>query len=112
MSESFKPLTDNLIANEQPILAEATKTAGRQLSPVLAPIDKKIDIPLLQEQTRGWLAAALLVGLGITLVGIGVYIFSLQEEASIKRELITLVWTSEMTLVSSALGFYFGSKGN
>jgi len=88
-----------------------TKTTESSLNPPLL-TGQKIDIPVLQEKTRGRLAFGLLVGLGITLIGIGVYIFLCQEEAISKRELIILVWTSEVTLVSSALGFYFGSKGN
>jgi hypothetical protein len=69
------------------------------------------DIPFLQEQTRTWLAITLIVGLEITFGAIGVFIY-FTEDQGIKRELITLVLTSEVTLVSSALGFYFGSKGN
>jgi len=63
----------------------------------------------LQEQTRTWLAITLVVGLEVTFAAIGIFIYFAQDD-SIKRELITLVLTSEVTLVSSALGFYFGSK--
>jgi hypothetical protein len=68
------------------------------------------EIPLV-ERTRTWLAITLIVGLEVTFGAIGIFIY-LTEDQAIKRELITLVLTSEVTLVSSALGFYFGSKGN
>jgi hypothetical protein len=61
---------------------------------------------------RGRLALYLLIGLGGTLIGIGVYIFFSLDDAMTKRELITLIWTSEVTLVSGALGFYFGRGSN
>jgi hypothetical protein len=67
------------------------------------------DIPILKERTRTWLAITLVVGLEVTFAAIGVFIYFTQDD-SIKRELTTLVLTSEVTLVSSALGFYFGSQ--
>jgi hypothetical protein len=33
-----------------------------------------------------------------------------QERSNMHRELITIIWTSQVTLVGSALGFYFGSE--
>jgi hypothetical protein len=104
--------------NDLPSINTATETAETTVDlstikrQLLAPMSSKVDIPVLQEKTRGRLATWLLVLLATTLVGIGFYIFESQEEANIKRELITLVWTSLVTLVGSALGFYFGSKGN
>ncbi|WP_019499841.1 hypothetical protein [Pseudanabaena sp. PCC 6802] len=64
-----------------------------------------------QEKTRARLAMGLLLLLGGSLIGIAVYI-ALNKDDVTNRELITLVWTSLVTLASSALGFYFGSKGN
>jgi hypothetical protein len=69
------------------------------------------DIPASQERTRSWLALGLLALLTISLIGIAVYI-AINKDDVTNRELITLIWTSEVTLASSALGFYFGSKGN
>lgn len=64
-----------------------------------------------QEKTRARLATGLLFLLGGSLFGIAVYI-ALNKDDVTNRELITLIWTSLVTLASSALGFYFGSKGN
>jgi hypothetical protein len=69
------------------------------------------DIPASQEKTRARLAMGLLFLLGCSLLGIAAYI-ALNRDDVTNRELITLIWTSEVTLASSALGFYFGSKGN
>jgi hypothetical protein len=69
------------------------------------------NIPASQERTRSWLALGLLALLTISLIGIAVYV-ALNRDDVTNRELITLIWTSEVTLASSALGFYFGSKGN
>ncbi|NJM27580.1 MAG: hypothetical protein HC856_03865 [Pseudanabaena sp. RU_4_16] len=69
------------------------------------------DIPASQEKTRARLAMGLLFLLGGSLIGIAIYVAFNRDDAT-NRELITLIWTSEVTLASSALGFYFGSKGN
>ncbi len=70
------------------------------------------DIPASQEKTKTWLAlGGLLVLLGISLIGIAVYLAFNRDDAT-NRELITLVWTSEVMLASSTLGFYFGSKSH
>jgi hypothetical protein len=75
---------------------------------------KKDDIPIRQEKTRGRLAWGLMIGNGATLIVI--FCFSAFEiykgESAAAKELLTLAWTSQITLLSSALGFYFGSKGN
>jgi len=78
----------------------------------LALEDRKFKIIEKQEETRGRLALYLLIGLGVTLIGIGVYVFFSLDDVMTKRELITLIWTSEVTLVSGALGFYFGRGSN
>jgi len=72
----------------------------------------KFEILKKQEEVRGRLAIYLLIGLGVTLLGIGAYIFCSLDDPMTKRELITLIWTSEVTLVSGALGFYFGRGSN
>lgn len=72
----------------------------------------RFDIVESQERTRANLAKYLVYGLGLTLVAIGAFVTYAPsgEKADNDRELITLIWTSEVTLVSSALGFYFGSQ--
>lgn len=106
MSESLSsPTSDALVLD---VVTETTESS-QYLSRLS---EQKVDIPVLQDKTRVWLATSILIGLGVTLVGIFAYVFFSQEEAISKRELITLVWTSEVTLVSSVLGFYFGSKSN
>ena len=79
-------------------------TSGEELAPLVKPTT-------LEDLTRTWLAIGLVIGLGVTLVAIGVEIF-LTEDPNIKRELTILVWTSMITLVSGVLGYYFASKGN
>lgn len=72
----------------------------------------RFDIVESQEHTRANLAYGLLGLLFVTLAGSGVFVaFAPQgENTKNNRELLTLIWTSEVTLVGSALGFYFGSQ--
>jgi hypothetical protein len=82
-----------------------TQTSDEQPRPLV------FDLVASQERTRAWLAMGLLALLVLSVIGIAVYLaFNRDDDAN--RELITLVWTSEVTLASSALGFYFGSKSN
>lgn len=39
------------------------------------------------------------------------YVLRNEDEEKNSRELITLIWTSQVTLIGGALGFYFASKG-
>lgn len=39
------------------------------------------------------------------------YVQRNEDEGKNSRELITLIWTSQVTLIGGALGFYFASKG-
>jgi hypothetical protein len=84
---------------------QQNQTSVEQLAP------SAYDIPASQEKTRAKLAMGLLHLLGGSLIGIAVYI-ALNKDDVTNRELITLIWTSLVTLAGSALGFYFGSKGN
>ena len=74
---------------------------------------EKVDIPALREGTRAVLAKRLLWILSGTLVGVIAYIVwssYTDNEEDFHREIITVIWTSQVTLVSGALGFYFGSQ--
>lgn len=73
---------------------------------------RRFDIVEAQERTRAKLAYCLLGVLGVTLLGVGIFITVSPdgEKAEKDRELLTLIWTSEVALVGSALGFYFGSQ--
>ena len=82
--------------------------------------EKPISIEAKREQTRAWLAGGLLGLLALSLLGIAAYIFSDilvtgrndERQSDLHRELMTIVWTSQVTLVSGALGYYFGSERN
>lgn len=81
-------------------------------------------IPNLQEKTRAYLAKGLIWILGGSVLLISAYVVANvilavfnkdnkdNEAVKSSKDLIILIWTSEVTLVSGALGFYFGSKGN
>jgi hypothetical protein len=82
--------------------------------------EKPVGVEVQRERTRTRLAGGLLGLLAFSLLGIGAYVIvdvvfpqSLSEERKDShREIITIVWTSQVTLVSGALGFYFASERN
>jgi len=92
----------------------------------LAP-DPTYNIPQQQEQTRSQLATFLIkifagtLGLSLALV-ISLVVLSItidkdksenfDKTTALVKDLITLVVTSQIGLIGSALGFYFGSRNN
>ncbi|NES97941.1 MAG: hypothetical protein F6K32_22575 [Desertifilum sp. SIO1I2] len=102
--------------NERPLdLDELTGTQGRTPNlPSIKIESTPIDIATQREKTRTWLAVYLLGLLTVSLIGIGIYITVDRGretgESERHREILTIVWTSQVTLVSAALGFYFGSE--
>lgn len=80
--------------------------------------DQLFPIPYKQEETRAWLARRLVHIVSWTIAGTFVLIvmdkiivaFGNNIDNQTSRELITLIWTSQATLVGSALGFYFGNQ--
>jgi heme/copper-type cytochrome/quinol oxidase subunit 2 len=74
-----------------------------------------------REITRSILSCVLVLGVLGTILGTFIYIFRSTARESDKeqvqatssnKELITVMWTSQITLLGSALGFYFGSKSD
>jgi hypothetical protein len=84
------------------------------------PAKDKSNPPIEQqrERARTFLSVGLLSLLTASLIGTAVYIIAdvrnpkelSQERRNMHRELITILWTSQVTLAGSALGFYFGSQ--
>ena len=80
--------------------------------------ETQVGVEVQRERARTRLSGGLLGLLTASLVGTGAYIFLdllvprqvSQERSNMHRELITIIWTSQVTLVGSALGFYFGSE--
>lgn len=87
---------------------------------VVVPTEDKGNPPIEQqrERARNFLSAGLLILLTASLLGTVVYTIVdvrnpkelSQERRNMHRELITILWTSQVTLAGSALGFYFGSQ--
>lgn len=76
------------------------------------PIKEEIAEAKAQENFRGRTVVLILViYLGVTIFGIGIYI-QFHPDPDRSLQLLNLVWTSLVTLVSGALGFYFGSSKN
>ena len=104
--------------NQEP-KTDLEEIAGTTESPIINVEKlKAVDIDpatLLQENTRTWLALSLVGLLASTLVLFGFYIYWNKDSKDTEglkssKELLTLIWTSEVTLVSGALGFYFASS--
>lgn len=80
--------------------------------------ETQVGVEVQRERARTRLSGGLLGLLTASLIGTGAYIFLdllvprqvSQERSNMHRELITIIWTSQVTLVGSALGFYFGSE--
>lgn len=77
---------------------------------------KAYDIAKSQEKTRAWLARGLFLLLAITYIGcVSSFLYytfkseNKDDETAIK-DFMTLVISSQTTLVGTALGFYFGAK--
>ncbi len=95
----------------------ATKVEISDSVKLSSPTEKKFNIQQSQETTRSILAGFLMLLLGASIFGIGVYIWNIKdikdsstEALKNSRELITLIWTSQVTLTSGALAYYFASN--
>lgn len=94
------------------------------ISTLANPAQESPTLPVLQERTRAYLARFLIYSLVVTVaavfITIGVdkyYYYSATDAAKEKikdqtgaKDLITLVLTTQSTLVAAALGFYFGTR--
>ena len=117
---NINSIDDQLVESTESILLpedfdDASGSAKNLKEEARQPKDFKTDLATLQEQTRSTLAKSLIGLLAATLFGVGIYIWLSKDSKDTEgikssRELITLIWTSEVTLVSGALGFYFASN--
>ena len=112
ISERALPSLDEFLQNK-------SSSQGQSISiPKISVSETPVKVDVQRERTRTYLAGGLLALLGISLFGIGLYIIldtifprdASQEKKAMHRELITIVWTSQVTLVSGTLGFYFASE--
>ena len=96
--------------------AKQQKSEATVLDPGIQ--ETQVGVEAQRERARTSLSIGLLGLLAASLIGTGVYIFLdlliprqiSQERSNMHRELMTIIWTSQVTLVGSALGFYFGSE--
>jgi hypothetical protein len=88
---------------------------------------ENFDIKKSREKTRSDLATILVTILSQTilasfflilvLLGISIYVddkktASFEKTSALAKELITVIFTAQIGLVGTALGFYFGSQSN
>lgn len=133
-TESNSPVGSNFVdeikstENDSVLSILDTKATTQDLPSTqkLAP-DPTYNIPQQQEQTRSQLATFLIkifagtLGLSLALV-ISLVVLSItidkdksenfDKTTALVKDLITLVVTSQIGLIGSALGFYFGSRNN
>lgn len=118
-TETTPPSLDEIIRSRERA-GRSTGTSKPSTRKPSSVVETTVSVEVQRERTRTWLAGGLLGLLSLSLLGSGVYIFadllfirnSDQQRADMHRELITIIWTSQVTLVSGALGYYFGSEPN
>lgn len=76
------------------------------------------DITRIETLTRRIIAISIITCIGMTLLGSFAYMFTSifaeqektnQDARNDAKELITLLWTGQIGLIGSAMGYYFGS---
>ncbi len=110
------PTLDEFIKNKAYIGSASSVTRLPNISTTEIPVGVEVQ----REKTRTRLVGGLLGLLAFSLFGVGAYIIvdtvfpsNLSEEKrNSHRELMTIIWTSQVTLVSGAICFYFGSERN
>jgi hypothetical protein len=118
--ESGQSMLENLDSKMEDLDLK-TKTEENLNPKALAPELENFDLQISQEKTRSDLAKSLIWLLIGSAIGVAAYIcislgvaFFITKDINAAlengRELITLIWTSLVTLTSGALGFYFGSN--
>ena len=117
MSDESKTEPEKILSIDEATETETKKNKTGKSEGITSIYTQSEDLQQ-RETTRSKLAIGLLWLISITVIGIGIYIFlgtythtqSETKDIDTYRELITLIWTSEVALVSGALGFYFGSQ--
>lgn len=110
----FRVGVDNILAqgiNDQPSSTQAK--AIQYIADRADGLEHKVDekIALWREITRNGITIILLLGVVGTILGTFLYINKSEKNVQeTSKDLITLMWTSQVTLLGSALGFYFGTK--
>lgn len=74
-----------------------------------------VDLRSEQEKTRAWLAKGLVIIFGSTISAFFLFIlikiiFPTSVNTEDLKDLLTLILTSEVGIVGTALGFYFGNQ--
>lgn len=86
-----------------------------EATPGKKPQEKHFNIAVYQEKTRGWLAKALVIIFGSTISAFFLFmliaiIFPTAVNAEELKDLLTLILTSEVGIIGTTLGFYFGNQ--
>jgi len=110
-------MTEPNLIEEDPNPTTFLDNSEKKYLPELAFKETQTNIATLQENTRSFLAKFLVYLLMGSLIAVALYILGvliinkdISSALESSRELITLIWTSLVTLASGALGFYFGSN--
>jgi len=113
------------VGNEKNILPNLIQYNAKDILPNLD--DKEFNLQASQETTRSQLATLLVSILSRTIIAsfslvivlliMSIFIdekktSSFDKTSALVKDLITLILTAQIGLVGTALGFYFGSKGN
>lgn len=116
------------VQSDEIVVAEQTTKPTLSLDSQLKTVDSQPPPPITsddilrdREKARGWIAKALIVSSIATIFTtfsliivdrIAIYGFGKEQlkDDGLGKDLITLIWTAQTTLVGTALGFYFGDR--
>ncbi|MBD2188986.1 hypothetical protein H6F41_12630 [Pseudanabaena sp. FACHB-723] len=129
-----QPLETNKISNlpdveiNRDYIRTNKNIEGVSLKDITPTQGEEVDIPARQETTRSWLATFLTYTLAGTIAASFCLIISLiimsgfivdekknssfDKTSTLAKDLITFILTAQTGLIGTALGFYFGSRGN
>lgn len=116
-ADNFTPIEKEIEKEGLIKLIETVETTNNQIISTKREVERlSKSVASKRENARTGLAITLLATLSLTIIGTFYYIFNPPQNSngnnSDSKDLITLIWTTQVSLLGSALGFYFGNSNS